>query len=124
MATTLRILGKDEWDKLAEWLVTNVDAEMLPPDPILTEVLVAEEDGEIKAALYGTFLIGLGNYNKVQGKNIPTEQQMIETLLDVYASNGLEGAPAIAFADCDEDVWMLDEIGFVVPDVAVLLRAV
>lgn len=124
MATTLRILGKDEWDKLADWLVENVDENEATPDPLLTEVLVAEEDGEIKAVLYGAFLISFGKYNKVEGENIPDQQKMLVTLLDIYAANGLEGVPAIALAASDEDVWMLDEIGFVVPDVAVLMRAV
>lgn len=124
MATTLRILGKDEWDKLAEWLVKNVGENEVTPDPLLTEVLVAEEDGEIRAVLYGAFLIGLGRYNKVEGDNIPAVDTMMTALLDVYAANGLEGTPTIAFATSDEEVWMLGDIGYMVPSVAVLTRAV
>lgn len=124
MATTLRILSKDEWPKLAEWLVANVAEDEVAPDPVLTEVLVAEENGEIKAVLYGAFLVGLGRYNKVEGENIPTVDKMMTALLDVYAANGLEGTPTIAFASSDEDVWMLEDIGYMVPSVAVLTRPV
>lgn len=124
MATTLRILGKDEWEKLAAWLVANVGEEEYPPDPIMTEVLVAEEDGEIKAVLYGAFLMTLGKYNKIEGENIPTPQQMITALLDVFAASGLEGMPVAAFAADEGDFTLFDELGFAAPPVSVFVGTI
>lgn len=112
---TWRLLRKDEWDRLADFLSEHVTEDQTPPAPETSEAAVlVDEDDNIISVFFGTILLRFGPFavhKDYRGGQV-SYGEGLEAMREIFAANGLEGAPIFAFNSDETREERMNQLGF------------